>query len=110
MAEVGFNPSAGIAGTELFNALLTEDVAQLKGGHHGGVVVAGDLNRITDVILVTMGQDDTVAVNIFRPMFGQCIAGEKGIDTDSVCPVGKQKTGVPEKRDVDGHDLLLIAD
>ena len=58
-----------------FHTLTSQPRGELKRGDDGGSRAFGDRNRVSDMVAVTMTQENVTRAKVFRPGFGFWVPG-----------------------------------
>ena len=101
--------SAGIGGLEFLQPFLAKHVAEFEGAKHRCVAPLGDGQRVTDVILMAMGEGDMGAGERLSGdprRLGLGISRDEGVDEDGVRPITQAERGMSVKGDLDAHGSL----
>ena len=79
------------------NSLFRAEAGHLGGGNDGGAGAFGNADGIADMVFMTVGNQNVLAVDLIG--LGGClrIAGQKGIDDQRVASFFEYKTGMTQK-------------
>ncbi len=94
---------AGVARLGGHAVFVVQVLGDLEGGVHRGAVRLGDGDGVSEMVRVSVREDDGIAGDVRRPHGGDGVVREKRVDGDGTLAVGEQEAGVAEKRDSDRH-------
>ena len=79
------------------HSLFRAEAGHFGGGNDGGAGALGNVDRITNVVFMTVRNQNVLAVDLIGLGSGLRIAGQKGIDDQRVVSVLEHKTGMTQK-------------
>ena len=83
-AKVGLHLASGVSWLDLLHALTGGVLSDLESSNDRGIIGLGYLDCIPKVIRMTVRQNNCLALNLTRRMYGNRIAGQKWINYNGI--------------------------